>query len=245
MSGAQHDELSALLRWIAGMGAVTAEALALHQGISLGSARGRLASAERRGLLARSRRLRDRPALLCITRAGLRACGLRGLEPMRVGAATAEHAVACAAVAVALEARYPTHRVLGEPQLRRLERESAHHASAAVGRRGDGSPALHRPDLALWPRQPGMRPTAVEVELTVKAPRRLESICRGWSRCANVAGVIYAAAPEVEGPLERAIARAMASEAIVVVALASLLDELEAGAPAGAGGADGGGLSRG
>ena len=66
-------------------------------------------------------------------------------------------------------------------------------------------------------------PVAVEVELTVKAPRRLLEICLGWARCRCVAGTLYLAAPEVQRPLARAIERAQAGERIVVVTLDALI----------------------
>ena len=74
----------------------------------------------------------------------------------------------------------------------------------ACAARAGGAPLLHRPDLVLWPAERRRAlPVAVEVELTVKAPRRLLEICRAWARCRCVAGVLYLAAPEV-----RAAARA-------------------------------------
>jgi hypothetical protein len=62
-------------------------------------------------------------------------------------------------------------------------------------------------------------PVAVEVELTVKAPRRLAEICRAWARCRCVAGVLYLAPPEVRRALERAIDQAQAGERIAVLGL--------------------------
>jgi hypothetical protein len=86
-----------------------------------------------------------------------------------------------------------------------------------------GSPALHRPDLVLWSRHSnGELPVAVEVELTIKAPRRLLEICRAWARCRCVAGVLYLAPPEVERALARAVERAQAEKRIAVVPLDAL-----------------------
>ena len=82
---------------------------------------------------------------------------------------------------------------MGERELRREERErGAPLASAQLGSGPDGGPLLHRPDLVLWPNTSAdPLPVAVEVELTVKAPRRLLEICRAWARCRAVAGVLY------------------------------------------------------
>jgi hypothetical protein len=212
-------ERLALIQWTARMGAVTAEALAIGLDTTPASARGRLQAATRAGLLTCRRPLAKRPALYVLSRAGVGACGLHGLGRCRVSATNAGHLIACALVAGALERHYPDHRVLGERELRRDERElGAPIASARMGLESPGEPLLHCPDLALLPGEPaGDLPVAVEVELTIKAPRRLTDICRAWARCRTVAGVLYIAPPEVGRALERAIARAHAHERIVVV----------------------------
>lgn len=63
---------------------------------------------------------------------------------------------------------------------------------------------------------------AVEVELTVKAPERLEEICRGWARARWVSGVLYLASPDAQRAVERAIHRTQAHERVVVVPLEAL-----------------------
>jgi hypothetical protein len=214
----------AILQWTARIGAVTAEALADHADTTLASARARLLAAERAQLLSRRHLLTGQPALYTVTPAGLRASGLRGLDPCRVSASNARHLIACARAAAALERCYPGQRVLGERELRREEREhGAELASARIGMGPDGATVLHRPDLALLPDHPeeGL-PVAVEVELSVKTPRRLAAICRAWARCRCVAGVLYLVAPQVRSALERAVAEAQAGERIVVVALDAL-----------------------
>jgi hypothetical protein len=215
------------LRWTAGLGAVTAAALAGHEGLALASARARLLTLERAGLVKRTRLLAERPALYTLTRAGMRAADVRGLDPCRVSVANAPHAIACAEAAATLELAYPDHRVMGERELRREEHEAGTAlASAALGVGPDGAPALHRPDLVLWPQGPGERlPVAVELELTVKAPARLAEICRAWARAGCVAGTLYLAGEHVERPLRRAIERAGASERIALVPLAALAGE--------------------
>ena len=215
-----------LLRWVASLGAITAPALAHRLDVSLSSANARLGAAGRRGLLARERPLSGRPALFKLTRAGLRACDARGLEPCKVSASGAGHLIACASVAAALERCYPDHRLAGERELRRDEREQKRLlASARLGWAPDSEQQIHRPDLVMWPVSPqeaeGL-PVAVEVELTVKAPRRLLAICRAWARCRTIAGVLYLAPPEVERPLLRAVAVTHASERIAVVPLSAL-----------------------
>lgn len=223
-SRAPSRERVAMLQWTARIGAVTAEALAQLQGTTVVSARARLSVAVRERLLARHRPLTGQPALYSVTRAGLRASGLSGLDPCRVSAASSQHLIACAHAAAALQRCYPDHTVMGERELRREEhRAGAPVASAVLGYAADGGPLMHRPDVVLWPagawppRAEGARPIAVEVELTIKAPRRLADICRAWARSRHVAGVLYLAAPAVERALERALATAHAGERIVVV----------------------------
>jgi hypothetical protein len=217
-------EREEIIRWTARMGAITAEALAYRHGISVASARARLLGAERARLLARQRPLSDAPALYTITRAGLRACGLRGLDPGRVSASNAQHSIVCAEVAAALERCYPDHELIGERELRLDERECGHPlASACLPGPGADGPMLHRPDLVLRPPRSGEElPVAVEVELTVKAPRRLAGICKAWARSRLIAGVLYLVAPDVEHPLGRAIEAARAGERIAVVPLRAL-----------------------
>ncbi|HXB64120.1 MAG TPA: helix-turn-helix domain-containing protein [Solirubrobacteraceae bacterium] len=221
----------ALLRWTAGLGAVTADALAAHLGVSVASARGRLRTAVAKGLVRRCSPLADQPALYGVTRAGLRAAGVEGVDPCTVSASGALHLIECARVAASLERCYPDHRVQGERLLRAQERAcgrllasaqlgaGAHTGGVEAGRR------RHRPDLVLWPCEPadGL-PVAVEVELTVKAPERLVAICRAWARAGCVAGVLYLAPPEVERAVARAVERARAHQRVLVVPLNSLTD---------------------
>jgi GNAT superfamily N-acetyltransferase len=219
-------ERLAILSWIVRLGAVTSDALALHEGCTPASARARLTAAERAGLLICRRVLVGEPPLYAATPAGLRATRLSGFEPCRISVANAPHTIACARVAAALERAYPDHRVMGERELRREERDSATPlASACLGVGPAGAPLLHRPDLVLWPEDRGMGlPVAVEVELTVKAPRRLLEICRAWARCRCVAGTLYLAAEEVMRPLARAVERSRAGERIVVLEIEAIGD---------------------
>jgi hypothetical protein len=96
------DRRLALLRWAAGVGAVTGAALAEREQSGLASARARLRSAGEAGLLRRCQELRGEPALYVVTRAGLRACGLAGPVPAAVGPGGARHAAACAWAAAVL-----------------------------------------------------------------------------------------------------------------------------------------------
>jgi hypothetical protein len=216
-------ERVATMQWTARIGAVTAAALADRLDVNIASARGRLQTLHEAGWLSRERPLAEQPALYTATRAGLRVAALQGLDPCRVSASNAHHLIVCARVAAALERCYRDHAVLGERELRRDERErGVALASAQMGIAPDGGPLLHRPDLILWPQgaeQGTGLPVAVEVELTVKAPRRLQEICRAWARCRCVAGVLYLAPPEVRRALKRAIDQVQAGDRIAVLGL--------------------------
>jgi hypothetical protein len=230
VSGSTHSDdpshkRKAIVHWTAGMGAVTAEAVSVHLGVSAASARGRLRAAEGERLLKRCRPLTGHPALYTVTRTGLRKAEARGIEPCTVSAANALHLIECARVAAALERCYPDHRVQGERELRCEERErqcALASADVGIGLRGERG-LRHHPDLVLWPLDGAAGPpVAVEVELTVKAPERLAAICRAWARARCVAGVLYLAPPEVERAVLRAIDRAQAHERVVVVPLDAL-----------------------
>jgi hypothetical protein len=221
---------TSLVAWTARMGAVTAEALALRERTSIASARARALAAERDGLLVRRHPLTGAPSLYVITRAGLRAAGLPGLGLCRISPSNAMHMIACAAAAAALERSYPDQLVLSERELRgAVSRAGEPLVCAQLPNGPPGGARVHRPDMALFPSH-GERglPIAVEVELTIKAPRRLAQICLAWSRARNVAGVIYLAPPDVQRALERAIDRVHGHDRIVVVPQGVLDEALRA-----------------
>jgi hypothetical protein len=222
--GTPTPEQIELVRWAGSLGAISAPALAYRSGVSVASARARLNAVEHRRWLERSRPLAGWPALYTATCAGLRAAGLPNVTPARVSPASAMHFLACAAVAAAHEHCHPDHTVLGERELRGREREQGWlRASADLGVGGRGEPARHRCDLVLAPGSPadGL-PVAVEVELTIKAPARLATICLAWARCRHLAGVIYVAPADVARAVRRAAQRANAQERIAVVELDAL-----------------------
>jgi hypothetical protein len=158
------------------------------------------------------RLLSGEPALYTLTRQGLRAAGRAELALSRVSPAGAAHAAACCAAAVALESAFTGHRAVGEPEIRSA------FADLCPSVRARSGPRTHRPDLLLLPGTfPAAPPTAVEVELTVKAPERLARICLAWSRSRDVGGVVYIVADGVRKPLERAVDRAGAGERIVIL----------------------------
>lgn len=218
------------LPWIASIGAVTAEATAIHDETTVPSARARLAIGTRRGLLSSHRPLTGEPTLYAATRSGLRACGMSALAPCRVTPACGRHLVVCAEVAARLARAYPDFRVMGERELRLRERAPGRRLGSAVLASGVHGEVLHRPDLVLWPpgaasaqdgssRRATSGAIAVEVELTRKAPQRLAAICKAWARSRQLMGVVYVVTPPVERPVKRAIQAAQADAVITVVSL--------------------------
>jgi hypothetical protein len=157
------------------------------------------------GLLERLELLRTEPSLLRATRKGLRYLGLDALPLAEVTAATARHWLRCASVARQLvENEFDHQEVLSERDLLLAERiDRRPIASAKVGELPSGGPRYHRPDLAVI--NPD-RVIAVEVELSLKAPRRLEAILRGWRRAGGVDEVRYYCPP---GPVTRGLRRAV------------------------------------
>ncbi|HEV2980235.1 MAG TPA: hypothetical protein VGX51_02285 [Solirubrobacteraceae bacterium] len=216
-----HTRLD-VLRWAASLGAVTAPALALRDVLSLASARATLAAAVRRGDLARFRPLAGHPALHTLTARGARRAGIGSGAGCRVSPANAPHLIACALAAAGLQRCYPDRRVVGERELRHLERlYGIALASAELAAGVDKLP--HTPDLVLLAPRPDVElPVAVEVELTLKAPRRLEAICSAWARCRQVAGVLYVASDEARRGVQRAIERAGAGDRVAVLSLDAL-----------------------
>lgn len=202
--------------WIASIGAASAEHVMRRFGLGRSQAHLRLAMLADAGLLERRMLLYQRPALYVATRQGLRWTGLSRLGVFRVSVAGFEHAWQVASVAAELHGLLPGWEVLGEREVRDIERaEDGLLGSCRVGELG-GEPRLHRPDLAL--RGAG-RLVMVEVELSLKASRRLLAICTGWARARHVAHIYYLTAPEVASAVVRAVGRARAQDRITVLPL--------------------------
>jgi hypothetical protein len=200
------------------------ESLAETQQVSIASARAQLGVGTRRRLLRRDRPLTHVPTIYSVTAAGLAAAGLDGLRACRVSAANCQHAATCVHAAAELQRSYPDQRVSGEHELRLEERRAGTPLASATMRAGGARGALlHRPDLVIWPPEGDhARPVAIEIELTIKSPQRLEAICRAWSRTRVVAGVVYFAPDNVQRALHRAIQRAQAETHVTVLALEAL-----------------------
>ena len=88
--------------------------------------------------------------------------------------------------------RVPGLEVLAERELRLVESDEGKLLASVKAAAAGGLPALHRPDLVLVA---DGRTLAVEVELSVKAPRRLQRICTAYARARHVDHVYYLAEP--------------------------------------------------
>jgi hypothetical protein len=217
------DRTTAMLEWLAGLGAAAVTELADVAGLSHKASAARLRRLALATLVSRVRLLHGKPALYVITRSGLRAIGRDELGPARISSSGFVHALECARVARALErsleGRFTVH---SERELRAWERAAGRLiASAELGFSAAASSEVHRPDLVCCASRGSARalPLAIEVELTVKAPQRLRAIIRGWARCRRVAGVVYYATPAVVRALERAVAEERAAAVVRVLAL--------------------------
>ena len=59
----------------------------------------------------------------------------------------------------------------------------------------------------------------VEVELTVKAPRRLAQICRGWARARHIRHTYYLATPAAAAAVQRAVKATRGEDRITILAV--------------------------
>lgn len=192
-----------IVRWVARMGAVTLSQVRARFELGRTVAYRRIAACAALGLLERVETLRGQQTLIRATKRGLRFTGVQ-LRVAQVRHELVGHWIACGEAALALEAEFGSEALVSEREIRILERDEGRRvASAIVGERPDGSEILHRPDLAV--RSDGHW-LAVEVELTPKAPERLEAIVRAWRRARWIAAVRYYVN---EGATSQALTRAV------------------------------------
>lgn len=209
-----------IVRWIGRLGAVSIDQVRERFGLRRTVAYRRIAACVEGGLLDRCQLLQGEPSLLRASARGLRYGGL-SLPVARVNPELSRHWLACGWVAVRAGGE-AGEEIVSEREIRQLERtERRPLASATVGERPDGSLRLHRPDLALVG---AARVVAIEVELTGKAPQRLEAIVRGWcrARCVDLIRY-YAPAGAVTAGLRRAIERAHGEDRVEILSLEELL----------------------
>ncbi len=199
-----------IVGWIAGLGAASAGDVATRFAIDEAATYRRLRTLVGEGVLTVHRVLHGQPGLYAATAEGTRWCGLGGAGVQRLGPANFTHQSAVARVATAL--CRGDAEVLGEREMRLRER----HDGTLLGSVELGGGALHRPDLLVLC---GQRRAAIEVELTVKSPRRLARICTAYARARHLDDVIYLAAPSAARPLRRAIERSASAPKVRLLAL--------------------------
>jgi hypothetical protein len=212
------DRDQEIVRWLGELGAAAAADVGVRFGMGRSWCYRRLQVLVTDGLLVERRLLHRQPGLYLASAEGLRWTGLQRLGVFRVGAGGFEHARELGRVAAELHRLRPGATLLSERTIRAAENETGELiASARVGQLPGGRVALHRPDLAIRSESGGM--TAIEVELSVKAPRRLEAICRGYARARHLDRVAYLATPAAARAVSRAVAAIRAEEKIVAYGL--------------------------
>jgi hypothetical protein len=214
----QTEKDAAIVSWLARIGAASAEHVMGRFGMGRSWAYARLSRLVRDGLLDHKRLLYGKPGLYVATTEGLRWTRNERLGAYRLGPGGFQHAWEVATVAVALHRALPGWELIAEREIRTLENDHASLvASANLGELPGGRPALHRPDLALI--APHGRRMAIEVELSIKASRRLQSICRGYARARHLDRVYYLATAPAARAVARAVDEVRAQERIAVLAL--------------------------
>jgi hypothetical protein len=214
----QTERDAAIVGWIARLGAAGAEHVMGRFEMGRSWAYARLSRLVLDGLVEARTMLYRQPGLYVATAEGLRWQGLERLGVYRVGPGGFEHARRLATVAVALHQGLRGWELWSERELRLAESERGELvASARVGELPGGRPALHRPDLAAI--APDGRVVAVEVELSVKAPRRLAAICRSYARARHLERVYYLASPPAARAVARAVTETRAQDRITVLSL--------------------------
>ena len=208
---ASRDE--ALVRFLGRHGIASVRQVMREFAIGRTGAYRLLAACTERGLIERDDSLRREPSVLYATREGLRWAGL-GYPVAKLSPSLIRHGLRCTSTAQELGREFPSG-VHTERDLFWIERQEGKPLAAAkLGTRPDGGPRLHRPDLAV-PTEAGV--IAVEVELSPKAPRRLEAIMRAWRRSPWVEEVRYYCEPgQTRRAVERAILATRSQERVLV-----------------------------
>jgi hypothetical protein len=206
-----------IVRFIGRVGGASAEHVEACFGMCQSRAYARLRLLVKDGLLEHKQLLHRVPGLYVATREGLRWAGLGALSVQHISPGGFRHAWELTSAAVALGAGAPAWQLFSERELRVSEREQDRTiASISLGEPAGGRSA-HRPDLALIGAEGDV--VAVEVELAVKAPRRLRQICRGYARARHLSLVCYLASEPAAAALERAVADVRAEQRIAVLGL--------------------------
>jgi hypothetical protein len=214
----QTERDAEIVDWVGRLDAAGAEHVMGRFNMGRSWAYQRLNSLVSDGLLEPRQLLYRQPGLYVATAEGLRWRGLQRLGVQQISPGSFEHAWQVATAAVALHQGLPDWTLSSDREIGVLESECAELvASARLGDLPGGRTALHRPDLALI--SPQRRVLAVEVELSVKAARRLAAICRGWARARHVDHVYYLASPAAARAVSRTVEQTRAADRITVLPL--------------------------
>jgi hypothetical protein len=175
-----RDRDRELVQLVGRHGVMTVEQAMRATGVGRTATYRRAAALIEAGLLERVDLLRSEPSLLHATRDGLRYAKL-AMPVAAISPGTVDHRLRCVTVALDLGEVYGHGRVLTERDIVSREVLEDHVIAKATigGGNGHGGQRFHRADLAVLSEQGVI---AVEVELTPKAPRRLEELLRGWRR---------------------------------------------------------------
>jgi hypothetical protein len=198
-----------MVRWIGRQRFAEAVQVAGRFGMDERNAYRRLRGLVGLELLEHRRVFHAQPGAYLATRQGLAAVEL-DLPAARIDVRTYVHDRDAAALAVDLEREFAAELVVTERELRSrdMSAEKPRYAvmlGAQVTRRG-----LHFPDLAV--ELGDGRPLAIELELTAKGSGRLDQIVSAYVRGRHIACVRYYAAPAAIRGVQRAVARAGASQ---------------------------------
>jgi DNA-binding MarR family transcriptional regulator len=206
--------------WVGRMGAVEVGHIQRRWGVGRSVAYGLVQRLEEAELLERVPTLAGDPTLIKATTSGIEYARL-ALPVAKIGPGQVDHWLSCADVVLWAEESWGRCAVTTERELRWIEQaEDKPIGSCVVGELPNGRPMLHRPDLLI---STDDQRFSIEVELTTKAPRRLEHLVRSWRRARHVDRVIYLVAT---GPPYRAVERAVrnvhAEERVEVLDLESV-----------------------
>jgi len=201
-----------LVCWIGRAGVVQDAQVALRHPSGPDGAQAGLDRARKSGLLRRvDHPFSPHPPLHLATTAGLRACGLGRLGPAQARAPGLAHALGCVWLGLELEAEQGAAAVRYERELRVGPPAWARVGASAPGA---GAAESHRPDLTL---EVGARRFAVELELSRKAPARLDAILAAYATSPGLDGVRYYAPDAGVGRLVAAAARRAGADGLVEV----------------------------
>ena len=206
-----------MLRWIGRLRFAEANQVARRFAMDERNAYRRLRGLVAGELVSHHRVFHAMPGAYSATPAGLLCAGL-GLPRPRLDIRTYAHDRAAASVAIELEAEFGPAALRTERELRSHDSGDPQRPRYAVRRgyeRGRGG--LHFPDLAV--ELDAGRPLAVEIELSAKGARRLDSIVRAYVGGRHLDSVRYYAAPAALGAVARAVDRAGAQDLFDIRAL--------------------------